>query len=208
MTAVAAQGGGSAPRPSSVCLWEFFIRLDIPRRDVVVPVAPAFPRSSAIASPLLLSIRAIAPLHALIEPTRDTRSTCGAWSVSTSVPERNVGAVAANETSRPRVVMMCGPGGAGKTTYAKRLESEGWTRLSFEVEFWYRGITTMPYARVVADVAAELKVRLLHHVAVGNDVVLDFGFWFRRQRDAYRALLAHQGIVPETVYIATSLETS
>ena len=62
--------------------------------------------------------------------------------------------------------------------------------------------------QLVADVAAELKVRLLHHVAVGNDVVLDFGFWFRRQRDAYRALLAHQGIVPETVYIATSLETS
>lgn len=123
------------------------------------------------------------------------------------MPERNVGAVAANETSIPRVVMMCGPGGAGKTTYAKRLESEGWTRLSFEVEFWDRGITTMPSARVVAEVAAELKVRLLHHVAAGNDVVLDFGFWFRRQRDEYRALLAPQGIVPETVYIATSLET-
>ena len=72
--------------------------------------------------------------------------------------------------------MMCGPGGAGKTTYAKRLESEGWTRLSFEVEFWDRGITTMPSPRVVADVSAELKVRLLHHVAVGNDVVLDSGF--------------------------------
>jgi len=103
--------------------------------------------------------------------------------------------------------MMCGPGGAGKTTYAKRLESEGWTRRSFEVEFWDRGITTMPSPRVVVDVSAELKVRLLHHVAVGNDVVLDFGFWVRRQRDGYRALLAHQGIVPETVYIATSLET-
>nr|WP_282568120.1 AAA family ATPase [Agromyces sp. H66] len=40
-----------------------------------------------------------------------------------------------------------------------------------------------------------------------NDVVLDFGFWFRRQRDEFRALLAPQGIVPETVYIATDLET-
>lgn len=47
----------------------------------------------------------------------------------------------------PRVVMMCGPGGAGKTTYAKRLEREGWTRLSFEVEFWERGITTVPGQR-------------------------------------------------------------
>ncbi|KDA06377.1 aminoglycoside phosphotransferase [Microbacterium sp. CH12i] len=99
--------------------------------------------------------------------------------------------------------MMCGPGGAGKTTYAKRLESEGWRRLSFEVEFWDRGITTMPSAEVVA----ELKARLLRHVAAGNDVVLDFGFWFRRQRDEFRAILAPEGIVPETVYIATSLET-
>lgn len=104
-------------------------------------------------------------------------------------------------------MMMCGPGGAGKTTYAKRLEREGWTRLSFEVEFWDRGITTMPSAEVVAEVAADLKARLLRQVAAGNDVVLDFGFWFRRQRDEFRALLAPQGIVPETVYIATSLET-
>ncbi len=131
----------------------------------------------------------------------------GAFSVSTSVATRNVGPVAVNRTRVSRVVMMCGPGGAGKTTYAKRLEREGWTRLSFEVEFWDRGITTMPSADVVAEVAADLKARLLRHVAARNDVVLDFGFWFRRQRDEFRALLAPQGIVPETVYIATDLET-
>jgi predicted kinase len=65
----------------------------------------------------------------------------------------------------------------------------------------------MPSTEVVVAVAADLKARLLRHVAAGNDVVLDFGFWFRRQRDEFRTLLAPQGIVPETVYIATSLET-
>ncbi len=30
-----------------------------------------------------------------------------------------------------RVVFMCGPSGAGKTTYSKRLEDEGMERLSF-----------------------------------------------------------------------------
>lgn len=102
--------------------------------------------------------------------------------------------------------MMCGPGGAGKTTYAKRMEREGWIRLSFEVEFWDRGITAMPSGAVVAEVAEALKARLLRHVADGDDVVLDFGFWFRRQRDEYRALLAPQGVVPTTIHVATSLD--
>lgn len=120
---------------------------------------------------------------------------------------RTVGPVAANSSRASRVVMMCGPGGAGKTSYAKRLEREGWTRLSFEVEFWKLGIRTMPSADVVTAVAADLKARLLRHVAARDDVVLDFGFWFRRQRDEYRTLLAPHGIVPETVYVATDLAT-
>lgn len=123
------------------------------------------------------------------------------------MPGRNLSPVEAKTTPGPRVVLMCGPGGAGKTTYAKRLEREGWTRLSFEVEFWDRGVTTMPSTELVAEVAAELKARLPRLVAEGNDVVLDFGFWFRRQRDEFRALLAPLGVVPKTVYIATSLET-
>ena len=43
-----------------------------------------------------------------------------------------------------RVVFMCGPSGAGKTTCAKRLETSGWVRLSFDVEMWRRGITEVP----------------------------------------------------------------
>jgi predicted kinase len=65
----------------------------------------------------------------------------------------------------------------------------------------------MPSVEVVAEVAADLKAQLLRHVAAGDDVVLDFGFWFRRQRDEYRSLLAPHGILPEMLYIATSLET-
>lgn len=103
--------------------------------------------------------------------------------------------------------MMCGPGGAGKTTYAKQLERSGWKRLSFEVEFWDRGITSMPTTEVVAEVAIELKARLCKYVETGCDVVLDFGFWFRRQRDEHRKLLTPFGITPETVYLATDLET-
>lgn len=102
---------------------------------------------------------------------------------------------------------MCGPAGAGKTTYAKRLERDGWIRLSFEVEFWDRGVTTMPTTELVAEVSTDLKQRLTGLIEEGHHVVLDFGFWFRRQRDEYRELLAPLSVVPTTMYIATDLET-
>jgi len=36
--------------------------------------------------------------------------------------------------SRPEVVLLCGVAGAGKTTYAKRLETCGHVRLSIDEE--------------------------------------------------------------------------
>jgi predicted kinase len=107
-----------------------------------------------------------------------------------------------------RVILMCGPAGAGKTTYARRLERQGMVRLSFDVELWRRGISRMPPPPDVRDaVEADLRARLLELVAAGTDVVLDFSFWSRRMREEYRRLLEPTGVVPETVYLATDRET-
>ena len=107
-----------------------------------------------------------------------------------------------------RVIFMCGPSGSGKSTYARRLESEGMTRLSFDVEMWRRGISTVPLPPEVRDeIEADLRARLLELVAAGSDVVLDFSFWSRRMRDDYRKLLERTGVVPETIYLATDRET-
>lgn len=107
-----------------------------------------------------------------------------------------------------RVVFMCGPSGAGKTTYAKALENGGMTRLSFDVEMWRRGITRAvlsPEER--AEIEAALKERLLALLAEGRDVVLDFSLWSREMREEWRRLLRPAGIVPETVYLATDRDT-
>jgi predicted kinase len=107
-----------------------------------------------------------------------------------------------------RVIFMCGPSGAGKSTYAQRLESQGMVRLSFDVEMWRRGISTVPLPPDVRDeIETDLRARLLELVAAGADVVLDFSFWSRRMRDDYRKLLEHTGVVPETIYLATDRET-
>jgi predicted kinase len=103
---------------------------------------------------------------------------------------------------------MCGPSGAGKTTYATRLEAEGWVRLSFDAGIWARGITggAVPDA-VREEIRAELRTELLGLVSAGRDVVLDFSFWSRAMREEWRALLAGHDIVPETIYLATDRGT-
>lgn len=108
-----------------------------------------------------------------------------------------------------RVIFMCGPSGAGKTTYARCLEEQGMTRLSFDVEMWRRGVTTVPLPQEThAEIAAELRARLLRLVANDVDVVLDFSFWSRQMRDEWRQLLEPVGVVPETVYLATERSTA
>ncbi len=107
-----------------------------------------------------------------------------------------------------RVIFMCGPAGSGKSTYARQLEAQGMTRLSFDVAAWERGMMTMPLApEVHAEIAHELQTRLLELVAGRQDVLLDFSFHSRQTRDQYRALLAPSGVIPETIYLATDRET-
>jgi predicted kinase len=99
---------------------------------------------------------------------------------------------------------MCGPAGSGKSTVARRLEAQGMARLSFDQEAWRRGIQTMPLPEEVREeIERELRARLVALVTDGADVVLDFSFWSRRARLAYRDALRPLGVVPETIYLAT-----
>ena len=93
---------------------------------------------------------------------------------------------------------MCGPAGSGKSTVARELEAKGMTRLSFDREAWRRGIHVMPLpAEVHEEIERELRARLIALVKRGGDVVLDFSFWSRRSRRAYRDLLRPLGVVPD-----------
>jgi predicted kinase len=105
---------------------------------------------------------------------------------------------------RPRVVLVCGPAGSGKSTHALRLEGLGYVRLSVDEEAWRRGHHVHPLpAAVAAEVHAELQERLVGLVGAGRDVVVDTSFWSRASRDEYRALLAPLGVGAVTHYLAT-----
>lgn len=107
-----------------------------------------------------------------------------------------------------RVIFMCGPSGAGKTTYARRLEAEGWTRLSFDSHLWARGIRSGEVDPAVREeVRVLLRAELESLLEADQDVVLDFSFWSRAMREEWRTLLRAHGVEPDTVYLATDRET-
>ena len=108
----------------------------------------------------------------------------------------------------PRVVFMCGPAGAGKSTTASQFERSGMVRLSFDQEAGSRGYRSMPLPdHSHRDIETHLRRRLIDLVGTGHDVVLDFSFWSRAMRDDWRALLTPRGIVAETIYLATPRQT-
>ena len=100
---------------------------------------------------------------------------------------------------------MCGLAGSGKSTYARDLEERGWTRFSIDSEAWQMGFVDA--AAVPAEVALEIRARQRDAIAraldAGEDVVVDYSFWSRAQREDYRALGRSHGATVEVVYLET-----
>jgi predicted kinase len=117
-------------------------------------------------------------------------------------PPRQDGGVtspAVGDPHGPLVVLMCGVAGSGKTTYAQRLEAQGYVRLSIDEEVWHRfgrySIDYDPGEYAALSRAAEdaVRTRLLELVAQGRDVVLDLSFWQRASREQYKRLVQDAG---------------
>jgi predicted kinase len=101
--------------------------------------------------------------------------------------------------------------GAGKTTYARRLEAEGAVRLSIDEWVFERhgrhGVDydEGEYPRHEASALAELDERLRELVADNRNVVLDYGFWSREFRDRYKRLIQDAGARWRLVYFDVDL---
>ena len=103
-----------------------------------------------------------------------------------------------------QVILMCGPAGSGKSTYARGLEARGYVRVSFDGEAWALGHRTHPIgddARQVVN--GTLQDKLVDCVKQGKGVVVDSSFWSRASRDEFRRLCAPLGVVPVVYYLDT-----
>lgn len=111
-----------------------------------------------------------------------------------------------------KVIMMCGVCGSGKTTYAKEKEKEGYIRLSID-EMWKlygrRGLDYPydEYEKLSEKVELSLREKLICLIQEGQNVVIDFSFWNKENRNFYRQLIDNAGGTVELVYMKASLET-
>ena len=106
------------------------------------------------------------------------------------------------------VIMLCGLPGSGKTTLAHRIERERPALRLGEDEWFvrlYPGEDGHDDAKreAIKAVQWEIAERVLR---LGRDVVLDWGFWGRSERDDLRARAAAIGARAELVYLDVPLD--
>lgn len=99
------------------------------------------------------------------------------------------------------VHLICGPTGAGKTTFALRLAAEN-DALRFSIDEWMANLfaadapVPLTFDWAIERVSrCELQIWQtgLAALAAGRDIVLDLGFTTREQRDRFRTLAGEDG---------------
>ncbi len=110
----------------------------------------------------------------------------------------------------PTLYLICGLPGAGKTTLAKKLERTH-NALRLSPDEWIAQILADANDRAELDRLRDPIEALQWEVAMrtlslGANVILEWGFWAREERDGYRQKAEALGFTVETLYLKVSLE--
>lgn len=101
--------------------------------------------------------------------------------------------------NKPEVLMLCGLTGSGKSTYAKKLISEGYVKLSIDESMYSEyGVADIDYpgekyVELEKEVKNKLNSRLKELLMAGASVILDYGFWKREERDECKRMVQANG---------------
>jgi predicted kinase len=112
------------------------------------------------------------------------------------------------DTHKPTAYLLYGFAGAGKTTYAKKLEKEAHAFRFTHDEWMMRLYPEIKDGKEFALFYERSKSLmwevLLHAVELRNNVILDWGFWSRLSRDEARERLLMAGAEVELHYLFCS----
>src|SRR5919107_5024025 len=111
-----------------------------------------------------------------------------------------------DRNTMPRLILMCGLPGAGKTTQAKALAAAlPFARLS--PDEW---LTALGFDLFDAAARDRVEQHLWRHaqdlLRVGVDVILENGFWGRAERDRYRRTARDLGATVHLHYLDVPLD--
>jgi predicted kinase len=112
---------------------------------------------------------------------------------------------------KPVVYLICGFIGAGKTTFAKKLEEKtGAVRITKD-EWSIRFIGNDPafdgYAEWDHKIIGLSRDFAFYLAGKGIDVIIDEGFWAKEERDEMKRKIAAVGAQAIMYYVATPIET-
>jgi len=114
------------------------------------------------------------------------------------------------DPARPTLYLMVGLPGAGKTTRAKEIEADH-AALRLTPDEWILALFGPDLDRAQRDAVRDPVEALQWQVAkrvlrLGGNVVLDWGFWSRAERDHYRRQAEAVGAAVRVVFVDRPLD--
>jgi predicted kinase len=112
---------------------------------------------------------------------------------------------------QPIAYIICGFIGAGKTTFARKLEKEtGAIRITKDewiIKIFGNKITSdknfEKYDKNITELATDIAFKILK---AGKDVIIDDGFWVKSQRDDIKKKISEVGAKPILYYVECPVE--